>query len=172
MHAVGTMTRTERKGGAIRAAIRGRAAFATLLVALLLLGCEPWPRDPESTLESASDGTIRVGATEAPPYLVRAGEVGAGPEAELVIAFARSIDARVEWRWGALDDHLHALERHELDLVAGGLTAKSPWKKHVGLTRAWRVEGETKRVLAVPPGENRTLVALERLIERRRTEAP
>lgn len=172
MQGVGVMTRTWRRGRPTPTAIRSRAAGVTLLAMLLVPACEPWPRDPETTLESASGGTLRVGAAEAPPYLVRAGDDGAGPEAELVLAFARSIDARVEWRWGSLDDHLHSLERHELDLVAGGLTAKSPWKAHVGLTRPWRVEGETKRVLAVPPGENRTLVALERLIESRRTETP
>lgn len=172
LHRAANMTRIRR--GASRNPARHRAgrALTMLLAASALQGCEPWPRDPESTLESALGGTLRVGAAEAPPYVVRAGAEGTGPEAELVIAFARSIDARVEWRWGALEDHLHALERRELDVVAGGLTAKSPWKAHVGLTRPWRVEGETKRVLAVPPGENRTLVALERLIESRRTAAP
>ena len=142
-----------------------RALAPLVLAALTALACEPWPRDPEGTLEAARGGTLRVGATEAPPFLTRTGERAGGPEAELVEAFARSIDARVEWRWGSQDGHLEALERFELDVAAGGLTDGSPWKARVAFTRPWRVERDARHVLAVPPGENRTLVALERLIE-------
>lgn len=142
---------------------------AVLLFLLLPIACEPYPRDPEATLERASGGLLRVGATESPPWLVRTGDDSArGPEAEMVEAFAQAIDARVEWRWGAADEHLEALERHELDLVAAGLLASSPWKQRVGLSRPWHEAGDTRRVLAVPPGENRTLVALERVIEARK----
>jgi hypothetical protein len=63
------------------------------------------------------------GAPLAPPSLTRGDSGAAGPEADLVEAFARSIDARVEWHWGALDTHLKPLERYELGLVAGGLSA-------------------------------------------------
>ena len=143
-----------------------------VLALALLQACQPFPRDPEHTLDEAAGATLHVGATEAPPWLTRAGNGASGPEAELVIAFARSIDARVQWHWGGLDDNLHALQDHELALVAGGLTAASPWSTHVGFTRPWRVEGETERVLAVPPGENQTLVALERVIESRTGDAP
>jgi hypothetical protein len=135
---------------------------------LALPGCEPWPRDPERTLERAAGGTLRVGASEAPPTLRRAGAGATGVEAELVEAFARSIDAQVDWRWGAQDAHLEALERYDLDLVVGGLTTKSPWKTRVGFTRPWLETGDTRHVMAVPPGENRALVALERVIESRR----
>ena len=157
-----------------RRAVRKRNATAvglkTILIAQLALGaCEPFPRDPEGTLERATSGTLRVGATEAPPWLVREADASAsGPEAELIEAFARSIDAQIEWRWCYDDAHLHRLERYELDLAAGGLRADSPWKTRVTLTRPWRVDDEMERVLAVPPGENGMLVALERLIESRR----
>ena len=151
-----------------------RALGAAALLALLTApACGPWPRDPEGTLARASGGTLRAGAAEAPPWITRSGDGAAGPEAELVEAFARSIGARVEWRWGAAEDHLAALERYELDVVAAGLTADSPWQRRVGLTRPWRGAGRTGRVLAVPPGENRTLVAIERRIEaHRRGAAP
>lgn len=149
------------------------AVMATLLAAIVgLQGCEPWPRDPEGTLDAAAGGTLAVGATEAPPYLVRDAEGAAGPEAELVDAFAQGIGAAVEWRWGAQDGHLEALERYELDLVVGGLREASPWKERVGFTRPWRVEGETRHVLAAPPGENRMVVALDRLIEARKAGPP
>lgn len=134
------------------------------LVALsVLTGCE-LPRDPEETLERARGGTLVVGAVPAPPHLERAGDGATGPEAELIRAFAGEIGADVEWRWGSLDEHMEALARFELHLVAAGLTSHSPWKTEVGFTRPWRVDGARRRVLAVPPGENAFLVALERLI--------
>lgn len=149
-----------------------------LLLVLLLIpltACD-LPRDPVGTLERVRGDTLRVGVVASPPYLVRSGEgdgLGAravGPEADLVRAFAGRIDAEVEWHWGSLDDHMKSLEAFELDLVAAGLTMTSPWKKNVGFTRPWKVEGKRKHVLAVPPGENGMLVALEELIEARRRQ--
>ena len=141
-------------------------AVVFMLVATLT-ACD-MPRDAVGTLEQARGDTLRVGVVDSPPYVVRTGEGAGGPEAELVRAFAASIGAEVEWRWGSLDDHMKALESFELDMVAAGLTTTSPWKKKVGFTRPWRVEGKRKQVLAVPPGENGLLVALEALIEARR----
>lgn len=147
--------------------VGGCAALIALAIGVATAACEPWPRDPRGTFAAAAGATLRVGVTEAPPWVTRAGERATGPEPELLEAFARSIDARVEWVWGPTDDHLRALERYELHAVAAGLTAESPWGRRVALTRPWRVAGDDRRVLAVPPGENRTLVALERLIESR-----
>ena len=143
-----------------------------LVAALWLAGCD-LPRDPEGTLERARGGVLRAGAAEAAPWVVRRAGGGrpAGPEAELVEAFARSIDARVEWHWGSSDELLRRLEHRELDVVVAGLTARTPWKTHVGVTRPWRKQGDDERVLAVAAGENATLVALDRLIESRRADA-
>lgn len=147
-----------------------RGCLATLLAAAVLAACADvdLPRDPESTLERAEErGRLRVGVAESPPWVVRRGGEAAGVEADLVRGFAADRGLEVEWVWGGADDHLAALERFELDAVAAGLTAGSPWSKRVALTRRY-VEtlrpGERKparRVLAVPPGENRLLVALE-----------
>ena len=146
-------------------------SILTLVAVTLLGGCD-LPRDPERSLEQARGGTLLVGAVAAPPHLERSDEGASGPEAELIRAFAATIDAEVEWRWGALDDHMEALARFELDVVAGGLTSRSPWKSEVGFTRPWRVEGDRRRVLAVAPGENALLVALERLIVSRTPSLP
>ena len=110
-----------------------------------------------------------MGAVEAAPYIERRGDAAVGPEADLVRAFAEDIGARIEWRWEPLDDHMRALEAFELDVVAAGLTTKSPWGSRVGFTRPWLEEGDVGRVLAVAPGENATLVALERVIVTRGT---
>ena len=127
------------------------------------LACD-LPRDPEGTLERARGGTLRVGAVEAPPYVARRGDEATGPEADLIRAFAERIGARIEWRWEPLDEHMRALEAFELDLVIAGLTTESPWAGSVGFTRPWREEGDVRRAIAVAPGENATLVALERVI--------
>jgi hypothetical protein len=140
-----------------------RSSSRLLFLCLALQSCGV-PHDPEGTLERAQGEALLVGATEAPPYLIRLEHGATGPEAEVVDAFARRIGATVEWRWGALEDHLRALEAFDLHLVAAGLTAASPWSSRVGLTRAWRIEGDHRRVLAVPPGENRMLLELNELI--------
>ena len=148
-----------------------RIVRSTLALALLvapMAACDALPRDPEGTLEEARGGVLRVGAVESPPLLVRRGAGAGGPEAELVEAFAREIGARVEWRWTGPEDALGRLERFELHLVAAGLQAGTPWKARVGLSRPWRGQGDTARVLAVPPGENAFLVALDRVVEARR----
>ena len=143
--------------------------FLALLAALALVGCD-LPRDPDGTLERARGGVLRVGAAEADSLVVRAPDGSAGgAEAELVAAFARSIDARIEWHWGSSDDLLHRLEKRELDVVVAGLGAKTPWATRVGLTRPWHEEAGRKHVVAVAPGENATLVALDRLVESRRS---
>jgi hypothetical protein len=123
------------------------------------------PRDPNQALERARNATLVAGVTEAPPDLVRRGGVAVGPEAQLIEEFARTIGAAVEWRWGSSEEHLRAAERFELDVVAGGLRHDSPWLGRVGFTRPWSSGPDGDRVLAVPPGENALLVALDRSIE-------
>lgn len=155
----------------------GSAPFArffagAFLSAVLLAACGAvLPRDPEASLARAEErGALLVGVAESPPWVVRRGGEAAGVEADLVRGFAAGRGLRVEWRWGGVEEHLGALERFELDLVAGGLTSDSPWGKRVALTRryvATRRPGERKparHVLAVPPGENRLLGELERFL--------
>ena len=154
----------------MREAMRWRTRLGVLSATLLTVvaGCADLPEDPEGTLERARGGVLRAGAVAAEPWVV-IGPDGApsGPEAELVKSFARSIDARVEWRTGGADELMRALEKRELDVVAGGFTKKSPWAAHVGMTRPWRKDGSEQRVLAVAAGENATLYALDRLIHAR-----
>ena len=138
-----------------------------VLLGVLLAGCD-MPRDPNGTIERARGGVLRVGAATAPPWVVhRTDGRPVGLEAELVTEFARSLDARVEWHRGSADELLEKLQKRELDVVIAGLTATTPWKTHVGITRPYRKDHEHERVLAVAAGENATLVALDRLIESR-----
>lgn len=144
--------------------MRARGALPALL--LVAAACDAIPADPGGTLERVRGGVMLVGVTDSPPWIIRPepgpGGEPTGPEADLVRGFARAIDARVRWEWAPLDENLERLERRELDLVAAGLTRDSPWARRVPFTRPyarWRAE---ERALAVPPGENAFLVALER----------
>jgi hypothetical protein len=133
------------------------------LLLLLLHGCGDLPRDPEETLARIREKrTMRVGVCEAAPWLVRGGDdEPRGIEADLVRELGRQEGARIEWVWGNVEHHYEDLEKRELDLVAGGLTDRSPWLKKVGATRPF-VEAEGKKhVMAVPPGENAWLVRVE-----------
>ena len=96
-----------------RCAARGRDGGRRLLLASLAaaaLGCDRFPRDPEDTLQVARGGVLTVGVTDAPPWIVRDGARAVGPEAELVLEFARSIGAEVEWRFAPQDEQLEAFQ--------------------------------------------------------------
>lgn len=136
-------------------------AWACLLVPWMTLACADVPRDPRGTLDRVRGGELVVGVSDSPPWIRRDGHVATGPEADLVRGIAKELGARAIWKWGALEDHLGALERFELDLVAGGLTKGTPWRDRVGLTRPWIHREEGGGVLAVAPGENGFLTAIE-----------
>ena len=118
----------------------------------MLLACA-LPRDPEQTLERIRDrGEIHVGVTEHPPWARRTGD-GAdarGVEPYLVRALAERHRARIRWSWGSVEAHYAALERFELDLVIGGITDRTPWKKRIGLTAPYY---ESALHVGVPPGQ-------------------
>lgn len=138
-----------------------RALIVITAALVVTAGCDAFPRDPEGTLAAARGGTLRVGVAEASPWVVRDGERARGDEPALVEGFARSIGASIAWEWGPLDDHLDKLERFELAIVIGGLAKDSPWKKRVAFTRPYA----GSRVMAVPPGENALLVALDAYLQ-------
>lgn len=146
-------------------------AAATVLLAVT--GCSATiPSDPDGTLDRVTDGTLRVGVSPNPPWTDLPGGPDADPEGsevDLVEGFAASIGADVEWVPGGEEDLIGRLERGELDLVIGGLTARSPWSEKAALTYRYTEttgpEGEKElHVMAAPMGENAFLVELERFL--------
>lgn len=129
------------------------------------------PRDPEESLDRIRQtGVVRAGFTVREPWVTGDGAGGAaGPEAEIVSRFAGSLGARVEWRQGSESELFEALERFELDVVVGGLTADNAAAASLALTRGYVEHDEKPHVIASPPGENRLLAALERAA---RAQAP
>ncbi len=154
----------------------GRRARWPVVVVLagvlaLLTGCGlSIPADPDDTLERVRGGVLRVGVSPHEPWTVWADEPEpTGREIELIRGFAATLPARVEWSRGTEADLIARMERGELDLVAAGLTANTPWVDHAALTTPHSSgpgpDGTAvDYVLAVPLGENAFLVRLERFL--------
>lgn len=134
--------------GRQRCSRRLAAALAAAAVAALS-GCQ-FPADPDGTLERVRDGTMRVGVTESDPWVDLADpDDPQGVEPELLRRFAARLNAEIEWVDGSEEELMGALKEGELDLVAGGLTKKSPWTKEAALTRPYL---RTRVVVGAPPG--------------------
>ena len=138
-----------------------------------LVGCGlSIPADPDHTLDRVRGGVLRVGVSPNEPWIVWSAEAEpAGREADLIRRFAVSVEARVEWSRGAEEALIGRLERSELDLVAAGMTAETPWMEKAAITKPYTTvpgpDGSPeKHVLAVPLGENAFLVTLERFLLR------
>ena len=153
-------------------AVGSRFAFLLLLGLLLtaLAGCGlTIPSDPDHTLQRVRGGILRVGASPSEPWIVWDAErEPTGIEADLVRRFAATLGARVEWTRGGEEALIGRLERGELDLVVGGLTAKTPWVDKAAITKPYLAvetpEGKQDHVMAAPLGENAFLVELERFL--------
>jgi polar amino acid transport system substrate-binding protein len=126
-----------------------------LLVALLLVavpgaaGCQ-YPRDPDGTLDRVEGGVMRVGVTEADPWVLLEGdEPVRGAELELARRFARDLGARIEWVQGSEEELVDAAKEGQVDLILAGFTNKSRWKKDVAFTRPYV---ETRSLVGIPAG--------------------
>ena len=120
--------------------------WAAGLLVVAAVGCGI-PRDPEGTLERVRGATLRAGFAVEEPWTALEDGQPAGVEVELVEAFARQLDASVEWTQGSQAELVEALEVGALDLVVGGFTADSPYAGSVGMTRPYVT---TRTVVGVP----------------------
>jgi polar amino acid transport system substrate-binding protein len=90
---------------------------------------------------------MRVGVVESDPFVVSVeGEPG-GVEPRILERFAEELHAEIEWFPGSEEDLIGALEKRELDVVIGGLTATSPWSKMATLTHPYLT---TATIVAAP----------------------
>jgi polar amino acid transport system substrate-binding protein len=128
-----------------------RLVIVLLLAAVAVAACQ-YPRDPDGTLNRVEGGVMRVGVTEADPWVLLEGDrpVG-GAEVELARRFARDVGARIEWVQGSEEELVDAAKEGQVDLIAAGLTNKSRWKKDVAFTRPYV---ETRTVVGVPADES------------------
>ncbi len=120
------------------------------LVMLFLTAACNIPRDPEGTLVRVTGGTLRVGITEADPWVIIEDEP-TGVEVTLVEGFAKTLSSDIVWVEGTEAELVGALERRELDLVIGGFASSTPWAQKVAVTAHYH---EVLVVVAVPEGED------------------
>jgi polar amino acid transport system substrate-binding protein len=110
-------------------------SLLVLGLSIALCACQ-YPRDPEGTLDRVRGGVLRVGVTEADPWVtIDAAGDPSGVEVELVTRFAETLDARVQWVEGSESDLMEALHGRQLDIVIAGLTRRSEWQRVAALTR-------------------------------------
>lgn len=136
----------------------------------LLSGCGlTVPADPEGTLDRVSGGVLRVGTSPDGDLVDVSGGEPSGTVVDLVDGFADGIDAETEWTVATEETLVSLLEAGDLDLVAGGMTAQTPWIDKAGVTRGYPgIPGSDGRelVMLVPLGENAFLSALEDYLDR------
>lgn len=151
--------------------LRCTSLVPALAGTLLLAGCGvEIPTDPDGTLRSVrSSGELTVGVSPHPPFVTLPdGTDGppAGSEVDLVTGFARSLSAEPVWVVGGEEELVRALEQGEIQVLIGGLTDKNPHLTSTGTTRPYvRTPEHGKHVMAVVPGENALLFALERYLD-------
>lgn len=130
-----------RKPSLVRSAVGGWVGVVLALFACALLTACRYPDDPNGTLERVSSGTLRVGVTENPPWVVRLGEGAAagatGVEPALLQTLASELSSEIRWYWGNESELLAALEAGQLDVAIGGFREADPIKAVVGFTRPY-----------------------------------
>lgn len=146
-----------------------KAAPAALLIFLLTACGIQVPADPHGTLDRVQNGVMRVGITENRPWVVvDEAAQPSGSEPELISEFARQLGSQIEWTNASEAVLLDALERGELDLVAGGFLEDTPWAEKGATTRPYvqitTPEGRDPHVMIVRAGENGFQVALEKFL--------
>jgi polar amino acid transport system substrate-binding protein len=137
-----------------------------LLLLTGLLACDTYPNDPDKTLTQVQTGTLRVGYSENPPWVVKTAQEPRGIEPTLIKAFAKTQDIRIEWVNDSEQDLMLQLEKRELHLVVSGLLHNSPWSQQVSFTRPYLRQDKKKRVMAVLKGENAFILELEKYLFR------
>ncbi|HUQ98850.1 MAG TPA: transporter substrate-binding domain-containing protein, partial [Gemmatimonadaceae bacterium] len=103
-------------------------------LALFLATACGLPKDADGALDKIRNGTLRVGIAANPPWVVVNGAEVSGVEPQLVTDLARQLNAQIKNVYGSETLLLEGLHRRELDVVIGGFTADSPWKREVALT--------------------------------------
>jgi polar amino acid transport system substrate-binding protein len=152
----------------------------TLLVLLVLATACGLPRDPDDTLPRVRGGAMRVGFAVDTPWVTDSAGGAGGIEGEIMRDLARELGARIEWHPGPAPVLLDSLKKRELDLVVGGLTATSPYRTEVSLTKPYYTDttmvhgerAEEEHVVAVSPGENAWQVEVEKVLRGKRNEFP
>lgn len=127
----------------------GWAGSLLIVVVLALAGCG-FPNDIAHTTEKVRGGVLSVGLAENPPWVIRTDAGPAGLEPEIIRAFAKELDAEIQWHWDSDSNLLAALHHGQLDLVASGFTRNSRLSKFAASTKPYY---SSRYTVGVPEGE-------------------
>lgn len=143
--------------------------LACFFLTVMLSGCDYFPKDPHETLQIIRQTKIiRIAVIEHTPWAYRENGSAKGIEVAIVRDFAGSLGAGPQWNFMSEAEAEDHLKQHHVDMVIGGLTKANPRKKAMGFTRSYFETGDGQKhqhVLAVPKGENRFLVRLEKFLK-------
>lgn len=117
---------------------------AVLAVVMACCGaCEDFPKDANSTLQRVQSGQpLRVGWLQADPWVRPAGTDGpAGLEPDLVRAWAKTLQTRIDWVTGSEAQLAKALQEYALDVAVAGFTKDTPWGGKIGQTQPYLETG-------------------------------
>ncbi|MCG7578441.1 MULTISPECIES: transporter substrate-binding domain-containing protein [unclassified Halomonas] len=103
---------------------------------LTLVGCR-YPQNVERKISDIEGGTLFIGITENPPWVIATAAGPKGVDIGLLSQFANSLDASIEWHWGSENELLKALNHHQLDIVAGGFTHNTRLTQLAATTRPY-----------------------------------
>lgn len=153
---------------------RFAAALAATALALTAAGCGiRIPSDPDGTLDAVQGGVLHAGVSPNGEWVRVEGAGVSGTDVDRLRAFARSLDAEVEFTVGSEEALVRGLKDGDLDVVAAGITDTTPWKSDAGVSRPYAeatlADGtRASIVMLVPLGENAFLSRLETfLVEER-----
>ncbi|WP_439882104.1 transporter substrate-binding domain-containing protein [Pontibacter sp. MBLB2868] len=138
--------------------------FILVVCLALCAGCGNFPKDTENTLKQVSNGTLIVGYSENPPWVIKNDSIPTGVEPELVKGFAKTINAKIEWKNDTEHNLYELLEKKEVHLVIAGITRDNPWKTRVAFTRPYAEQDYEKHVMASIKGENAFIIKLEKYL--------
>ena len=137
-----------------------------VVCALFFTACDPYPKDPRNTLEKIErEGVLWAGMSEHQPWTREVDDKAVGVEPALVEELAGELGVEVRWSVMSEAELAEALKHGKIDIAVAGYTKKSPWSKHIGLSRPYVEVGNERHVVAVRQGENRWLLRVERFLD-------
>lgn len=159
----------------MRNVFKAAVLFLTALAILTACGVSV-PTDPDGSLERIRHAELRVGVSQNEPWVqLHEDGVPTGTEVDLINKFAKSLDSDVTWIPGSEAALMESMNQGEIDLIATGMTSKTPWIDKAAITRPYRewtnARGEKeKHVMAVPMGENALLSELEAFLDEQQAD--
>ncbi len=123
-----------------------------------LISCNNYPKDPHESWKNVKSEGLKVGVVDNPPFASAKNDSYGGSEVKMIREFAQQNNLEVKFETGNETDLVDKLEHYKLDVIIGGFTKKTLWKKKVGPTITY---DKQKHVFLIPKGENKLLTHLE-----------